>query len=108
MTIGPSMSNILQFYGHRPARALSVSPDPLKRNPSYEPIRNADLSLRNGEFQYLVWDAYSAARTAHFSGRLLELVRRYNGRLVHTETLPGGPSESPIGTPIIQIYEVQP
>jgi 4-amino-4-deoxy-L-arabinose transferase-like glycosyltransferase len=108
MTIGPSMANVLQFYGHRPAQALSVSPDPLKRNPSYEPISNADLSLRRGEFQYLVWDAYSAARSAHFSGRLLELMRRYNGRLVHSETLPETSSGLSSETAIIQIYEVQP
>lgn len=34
MTIGPSMANILQFYGHRKAYGLSVSPNPLHRNPS--------------------------------------------------------------------------
>ena len=108
MTIGPSMGNILQFYGHRTARALSVSPDPLKRNPSYAPIRNADLSVRTGEFRYLVWDAFSAARTSHFSDKLMELVRRYDGRLVHVQSLSGAASGTTIGTPIIQIYEVQP
>ena len=107
MTIGPSMGNILQFYGHRTTRALSVSPDPLKRNPSYEPIRNADLSVRTGEFRYLVWDAYSAARTPHFSGRLMELVRRYDGRLVHAQALSSNAGGSQIETPIIQIYEVR-
>jgi hypothetical protein len=108
MTIGPSMGNILQFYGHRTTRALSVSPDPLKRNPSYEPIRNADLSVRTGEFQYLVWDAYSAARTAHFSEKLMDLVRRYGGRLIHVQTLSGVVSGTSIGTPIIQVFEVAP
>jgi Ca2+/Na+ antiporter len=108
MTIGPSMGNILQFYGHRTTRALSVSPDPLKRNPSYQPIRNADLSLRTGEFRYLVWDAYSAARTAHFSERMMDLVRRYDGRLIHVQTLSGVSSGANIGTPIIQVYEVRP
>ena len=102
------MGNILQFYGHRTARALSVSPDPLKRNPSYAPIRNADLSVRTGEFRYLVWDAFSAARTSHFSDKLMELVRRYDGRLVHVQSLSGAASGTAIGTPIIQIYEVQP
>lgn len=104
ITIGPSMGNILQFYGHRPARALSVSPNPLKRNPSYEPILNPDLSLRTGDFQYLVWDAYSAARTTHFAGRLLDLVRRYDGRLVHTVSRSSGPSGPP--APVIEIYEI--
>ena len=34
VTIGPSMANILQFYGHRRAQGLSVSPNPLYHNPS--------------------------------------------------------------------------
>ena len=42
MTIGPSMANILQYYGKRKAFALSVSTNPLNRNPSYKPIRNPD------------------------------------------------------------------
>ena len=46
MTIGPSMANILAFYGHRRACGLSVSPNPLSRNPSYEPIDNPDLAIR--------------------------------------------------------------
>ena len=60
MTIGPSMANILEYYGHRPAQGLSVSTDPLHRNPAYTPIYNPDLSVRDGQFSYLVWDAYSA------------------------------------------------
>ena len=60
MTIGPSMANILEYYGHRPAQGLSVSTDPFHRNPAYTPIYNPDPSVRNGQFSYLVWDAYSA------------------------------------------------
>ena len=37
MTIGPSMANIIEFYGQRKAFGLSISPNPLHRNPSYEP-----------------------------------------------------------------------
>ena len=40
MTIGPSMANIVQFYGHRKAYGLSISPNPLRRNPSYDPLDN--------------------------------------------------------------------
>lgn len=54
LTIGSSMANIIQFYGHRKAYGLSVSPNPLHRNPSYEPVTNPDLWLRNGELQYIV------------------------------------------------------
>ena len=46
LTIGPSMANVIQFYGHREAFGLSVSPNPLHRNPSYEPIYNPDNMIR--------------------------------------------------------------
>jgi 4-amino-4-deoxy-L-arabinose transferase-like glycosyltransferase len=35
LAVGPSMANIIQFYGHRKAYGLSVSHNPLHRNPSY-------------------------------------------------------------------------
>ena len=85
MTIGPSMANLIQFYGHRRAYGLSVSPNPLMRNPSYDPIRNPDAQLRQAAFQYVVWDAYSAGRSTHFSEQLLTYARRYNGRVIHRE-----------------------
>ena len=46
MTIGPSMANIIQFYGARSAAGLAVSPNPLHRNPSYDPILNPDAQIR--------------------------------------------------------------
>ena len=63
LAIGPSMANILEFYGHRQALGLSVSPNPLHRNPVYTPVGNPDLLLRTGQIQYIVWDAYSAGRS---------------------------------------------
>ena len=109
MTIGPSMANILQFYGHRAASGLSVSPNPLARNPAYTPLNNPDLLIRNNELQYVVWDSYSAARSTFFSSRVLEYVRRYHGRAVHTENVmlrsPSGIDEQ---KPVIVIYEVRP
>ena len=63
MTIGPSMANLVQYYGHRRAYGLSVSPNPLNRNPSYEPLVNPDRALRDNEMQYVVWDAFSAGRS---------------------------------------------
>jgi hypothetical protein len=109
LTVGPSMANILQFYGHRKAYGLSVSSNPLHRNPSYQPVPNPDRLLRNGELQYLVYDVYSAARSAHFADRLLAYARRYNGRVVHTEsakiTTPEGATAN---KPLIIIYEVLP
>ena len=105
MTIGPSMANIIQFYGYRKAYGLSVSPNPLKRNPSYDALVNPDLQVRSNQLQYIVWDSYSAARSGYFEAKLLDYVARYHGRIVHTETLPdpnGGPDVS-----VIVVYEVR-
>ncbi len=100
MTIGPSMANILEYYGHRPALGLSVSSNPLHRNPAYTPIINPDLSVRAGQFGYLVWDAYSAFRSPSTALRLERLVARYHGVPVHTQVFNGHP--------MIVIYEVHP
>lgn len=109
MTIGPSMANILQFYGQRRALGLSVSPNPLHRNPAYQAIRNPDFDLRTGEIQYLVWDAYSAARSSFFSEKILGYAERYDGRVVHLETIGvRSPAGEVVETPVIIIYEVRP
>ncbi len=100
MTIGPSMANIIEYYGHRPAQGLSVSTDPLHRNPAYTPIDNPDHSIRDGQFSFLVWDAYSALRSPYTAHRLQVLVSRYQGVPVHTERADG--------RPLIVIYEVHP
>jgi len=105
MTIGPSMANIVQFYGHRKAYGLSVSPNPLKRNPSYDAIQNPDQQIRANELQYVVWDSYSAARSTYFETKLLDYVARYNGRIVHTESLPG--VDGGAAVPVIVVYEVR-
>lgn len=100
LTLGPSMANLVEYYGHRKAYGISVSPNPLRRNPSYEPIPNPDLALRQGEMQYIVWDVFSARRSQHFSEVTLALARRYHGRVVHTQSVDG--------SPIIVVYEVRP
>jgi Dolichyl-phosphate-mannose-protein mannosyltransferase len=109
LTLGPSMANILQYYGHRRCYGLSVSPNPLHRNPAYAPLANPDRSLRHNELQYIVWDAFSAKRSVFFSERLLALARRYHGRVVHTEYVrgvdAGGRSTN---VPVIVVYEVRP
>ena len=108
LAIGPSMANILEFYGHRQALGLSVSPNPLHRNPVYTPVGNPDLLLRTGQIQYIVWDAYSAGRSRFFSQRLLSYVRRYNGSTVHVESVTVNTPSGPARRPVIVIYEVRP
>jgi hypothetical protein len=109
MTVGPSMANILQFYGHRKAYGLSVSPNPLRRNPSYPPILNPDLQIRNGDIQYIVWDSYSAERSSFFSDGVLRFAKKYHGRVIHTETVKVVMADgTTIDKPVIIIYEVRP
>jgi hypothetical protein len=109
MTIGPSMANIIEFYGQRKAYGLSVSPNPLHRNPSYEPILNPDLQIRNSNLQYIVWDSFSAARSSFFSSQVMSYVKKYNGRVVHTESITVNDGHgNMVVTPVIIIYEVHP
>ncbi|MGZ4616336.1 MAG: ArnT family glycosyltransferase, partial [Actinomycetes bacterium] len=104
MTIGPSMANVVQYYsGHR-ADGLSVSPDPLHRNPSYAPVLNPDNSLRRGDFQYVVWDIYSAKRSPTFAKKLLALSKKHNGRIAHRAFAGTGPQRRAV----IVVYEVHP
>ena len=86
-----------------------VSSNPLHRNPTYEPVGNADLQIRQNKLQYIVWDSFSAGRSPYFAGQLMRYVERYHGRAVHTES---GQEESAsrgtVAKPVIVIYEVRP
>jgi hypothetical protein len=109
MSVGPSMANVLEFYGHRKVYGLSVSPNPLHRNPVYEAMRNPDLLIRDNELQYVVWDAFSADRSPFFARRMMRYVERYHGRVAHTETVTvKSPDGVPVRRPVIVIYEVSP
>ena len=81
-----SFANLDSIIGLR-ADALSVSANPLHRNPSYLPIPNPDAALRSGDYQYVVWDAFTASRTPFFAARLQHYVDKYHGIVVHTETI---------------------
>ena len=109
LTIGPSMANILQFYGQRQAFGISVSPNPLHRNPAYEPVNNPDLQIRSNNIQFIVWDSYSAGRSGFFSERLLDLTARFHGRVVHTQTVTVTLDDgTEVEKPVIIIYLVHP
>jgi hypothetical protein len=109
LTLGPSMANVIQYYGHRRSFGLSVSPNPLHRNPAYPPVINPDYQLRDGNLQYIIWDSFSAGRSPHFSATLRKLIRRYHGRAVHTEYVPGtGRAGDPARIPVVVVYEVRP
>jgi 4-amino-4-deoxy-L-arabinose transferase-like glycosyltransferase len=109
MTIGPTMSNIIQFYGHRHSLALSVSPNPQRRNPAYDPILNPDRSIQTLEIHYAAFDVWSAARSPFFATTLRRYLTKYNGRLVYeqhaTVRNTDGSSADEV---VIQIYELTP
>ena len=105
ITIGPSMANLIEYYSGRRSNGLSVSPNPLHRNPSYHPIINADVELKHGNYQYIVWDAYSAKRSPNFAVRALGLEKRFSGRVVHTER---GAFEGAANRKLVVVYEVRP
>jgi hypothetical protein len=108
LAIGPSMANLISFYGFRKAYGVSVGPNPLRRNPAYEPIGNADLALRRNEIQYIVWDAYSEARSPFFADTLRNLIKKYNGRLTFSVTLRlPTTSGATAARPLIRIYKVR-
>ncbi|NUR07918.1 MAG: phospholipid carrier-dependent glycosyltransferase [Nocardioidaceae bacterium] len=109
LALGPSMANIIEFYGQRRVYGLSVSTNPLNRNPSYQPIANPDLAIRRNTLQYIVWDSYSAGRSPFYSGKLKRYVERYNGRAIHTESvLVKGRDGQTVSKPVIVVYEVRP
>jgi hypothetical protein len=108
LAMGPSMANIIQFYGHRRVLGLSISPNPLHRNPVYDPVVNPDLQIRHNNLQYLVWDSFSASRSPFFSGHLLSYAERYNGRIVHQEFVTVDTSSGEVRKPVIIIFEVRP
>jgi 4-amino-4-deoxy-L-arabinose transferase-like glycosyltransferase len=104
LTIGPSMANVLEFYGSRRAYALAVSPN--NRNPSYIPVYNPDAELRHGAIQYLVWDSFSAARSQTFGLKLLSYVAKFRAVLIHTQYGTTTSHGHVVPVPIIRIYEV--
>ncbi len=109
LAIGPSMANIIKWYSFQNAYGISVSSNPLHRNPSYPPVENPDYQMRNGEIQFLVWDSFSAERTSFFSEKLLGYAEKYHGRVVHTQTVKVKTAQGDtIEKPIIIIYEVHP
>lgn len=107
--IGPSIGNMIKWYSDHETSAISISPNPLRANPAYTPVRNPDYQLRWGLVEYLVYDAYSAARTPHFANRLLDFVERYGAEIVHEEmgTLVGE-NGAIYAAPVIRVYRVGP
>jgi hypothetical protein len=109
LAIGPSVANVLEFYGQRPVSALSVSPNRHNRNPAYAPVANPGRAVRDGVFQYIVWDSYTAARTPFFAAQARRLAAKYHGVAVFTSSVTVRAASGPgVIEPVIIIYEVRP
>jgi 4-amino-4-deoxy-L-arabinose transferase-like glycosyltransferase len=109
LTTGPTLANIIEFYGQRRAYGLSVSPNPLRRNPAYDPILNPDRALQLNQIQYVATDIWSAQRSPFFDGLLRKYVARYHGVLVFQQSAQVRDTAGNVSTQVvIQIYEVRP
>lgn len=109
LTTGPTLANIVEFYGQRRAYGLSVSPNPIRRNPAYDPIVNPDRALQLNKIQYVATDIWSAQRSPFFDSVVRSYVKRYHGTLVYQQSAETRDSAGRLSTQIvIQIYEVRP
>ncbi|MDR3575840.1 MAG: glycosyltransferase family 39 protein [Anaerolineaceae bacterium] len=109
LAVGPSMANIIEFYGHRQTFGLAVSPNPLHRNPSYTPINNPDQQIRKATINYVVWDSFSAARSPFFADKILQYAAKYHGRIIHIQSVSvSNPDGTSVYKPVIVIFEVHP
>ena len=109
LTLGPSMANVVQFYGHRRAYGLSVSPNPLNRNPSYVPSTTRTCSC-----------ATAASSTPCGTPSPRHARRRSPGSCWRTSpsttaspstpqtVTVTGPDGRPTTEPVIRVYEVLP
>jgi hypothetical protein len=99
LTMGPSLGNLVSFYGDRDFFALSVSQDAKLRNPAYRPIPNPDYDIRQIEVQYAVWDQYTADRAPFYSRRLMDYVTKYSGIPVFSVWVDGNTINTNDGAP---------
>jgi hypothetical protein len=109
MTIGPTLSNLIQFYGQRHSLALSVSPNPQRRNPAYDPILNPDRSIQTLRIHYAALDVWSTSRSPFFASTLKRYLTKYNGRLVYEQHAVVRRDDGSTGDEVvIQIYQLLP
>jgi hypothetical protein len=99
MTMGPSLGNLISFYGDRDFYALSVSKDPKLRNPAYRVLINPDSEIRQMHVQYAVWDAYTADRSPFYSQRLTDYALKYSGTVVYSVWVDGNDVDVANGPP---------
>jgi putative flippase GtrA len=109
LTEGPTLANIIEFYGQRQAYGLSVSPNPIRRNPAYDPLPNPDRALQLNQVQYIATDIWSAQRSPFFDTLLRRYVLRYHGALVYKQYADATDSSGRTSNQVvIEIFEVRP
>lgn len=104
LTMDTPMANIIKYYSNNEAYSLHSN-----KNPAYTKILNSDLSILNGDIEYLVYEGYRLDSSPYLleeSDELIELVEKYNGIPIYTEyeTLPN--SGKNLTDPALIIYSL--
>ncbi len=83
LTLDTPMANIIKYYANNEVFSLHSN-----KNPAYTKIENPDLSILNGQIDYLVYESYRVERSAYLKEEAEEMndVRmKYNAVPIHTE-----------------------
>ena len=93
----------------RHSLALSVSPNPQRRNPAYDPILNPDRSIQTLQIHYAAFDVWSAERSPFFATTLRRYIAKYHGQLIYEQhAFARDSSGTARDQVVIQIYQLQP
>ena len=84
MTIGPTLSNVVQFYGQRIA-GPQREPEPVAPQPAYDPILNPDRSIQTLEDPLRRVGRLVGERSPFFADMLQRYIVKYHGRLVYQQ-----------------------
>jgi hypothetical protein len=77
------MANIIKYYSNNEVYSLHAN-----KNPAYTKIANSDLSILNGEIDYLVFEKYRIEKAPYLeeeADELLDLVTKYGAIPIYSE-----------------------
>jgi 4-amino-4-deoxy-L-arabinose transferase-like glycosyltransferase len=83
LTMDTPMANIIKYYSNNEVYSLHAN-----KNPAYTKIANSDLSILNGEIDYLVFEKYRIEKAPYLeeeADELLDLVMKYGGIPIYSE-----------------------
>jgi hypothetical protein len=104
LTMDTPMANIIKYYANNEVYSLHAN-----KNPAYSKIANPDLSILNGEIDYLVFEKYRIERAPYLeeeADELTDLVTKYDGIPIHTEYEILGDNSKNFTDPAVIIYSL--